>query len=107
MNKASVTLLVIAQLLRAVIALNGGNSTSTMPVPADNVTVAGLQSDVQMIDQRDPNYIRPISPDGFVVPTTTTPEAPARLFPLAPQGVPLYTICPAYPNGGAPANAKC
>jgi hypothetical protein len=67
------TLMVIGQLLRALLASTAQHdANSYMPVTADNVTVAGLTSDVQLIASPfDPNYIKPMDPRGFIVPTSS------------------------------------
>src|ERR1700679_1126154 len=91
MNNPSFVLLVVAQLLRALVATTAPQATTAiMPVPADNVTVAGLQSDVSLIEARDPNYINPVNPAGMVVPPSTV-SAPTstRVFIPTPA---MYNV---------------
>lgn len=102
-------LITILQLLHALASSTSQYPAATyMPVPSDNVTVSGMESDAAIIfhnERFDPTYIKPADPRGIVVPTTTTPVATTtRLF--LPVGS-TYRICPAYPNGGAPENVQC
>ena len=92
-------LLTIRQLLHALlvssaIAYPGQTYLPVMPVPADNVTVAGLASDVQLIDNNEQSgeytdYIAPVNPEGIVAPTSTVEVTSTRLF-IDPA--PMYNV---------------
>lgn len=91
-------LTVLAQMLRALASSTVGHDPYVyMPVPADNVTVSGLQSDVQMIfnrEQYDITTIKPVDPRGIVIPMTTFSAAPAmtcqQKMAITPIGTPTW-----------------
>lgn len=80
MSNAAFVLVTISQMLRALLASTAPLPQTTVIVPADNVSIAGLVSDVQMIQKGDPNYIRPVDGTNFEVPTSTVDVSSTRLF---------------------------
>lgn len=79
----------LLQMYHALLVTTTGMPTSTIIVPADNVSIAGLTSDMQMISQNDPNYIRPVDGTNFQVSTTTVEATSTRLFLDTPA---LYDV---------------
>lgn len=75
--------MVISQMLRGLVSSTAQMPATYMPVPSDNVTIAGLQSDVTLINQNEhrfSDYIGPVNPNGIVAPTSTVEPTTTQLF---------------------------
>lgn len=82
-NNPLFVLTVIAQLLRALSSSTAQLPSSTIIVPSDHVSIAGLTSDVQLIQQNeshDISVINQVGPNGITVPTSTVTSTPERIF---------------------------
>jgi|SRR5665213_2363073 len=85
-------LMVLAQLLRALSSSTAQLPSSTVIVPSDNVTVSGLASDVQLIQQNenhDLSVINPVGLKGITVPTSSIPTPTEHL--ILPSGA-MYSV---------------